>query len=625
MIFPYNKTPVWIIISIDFILLSLSLLFSYCIRFEFIISQIKVEILEKYFNQTISYLFLKSALFIFFKVYQSIIRHTSIHDVKKIFYALFLVIFSGLALNIILHFINKPYFLPFSIISIDFLISIFLILGFRFMIKIFYLEINLKSNDKKDKENILIYGAGVSGLITKRTIDKDVNSTFKIIGFIDDSVKLKNSRLQGVKIYDSKDLKTLLKKHEIKAIIIAIQNPDFDNKNRILEICVSNNIKVLTVPSSKKWINGDFSTSQIKNINIEDLLGRNPIFLNPEKISNEVSEKIILVTGAAGSIGSGIVKQLANYNPTNTILLDQAESALYELEQELSQTFPNFKFEIVVGDVSNLIRMERLFEHFNPNLVFHAAAYKHVPLMEDNPSEAIYTNVLGTKNLVDLSIKFKVEKFVLISTDKAVNPTNVMGASKRIAEIYAQGSTNETTKFITTRFGNVLGSNGSVIPLFKKQIEQGGPITITDKRVTRFFMTIPEACQLVLEAGAMGNGGEIFVFDMGKPIKIEELAKKMIKLSGLEEGKDIEIKVTGLRPGEKLYEELLSKEENTIPTHHPKILKAKVRDNDIDLKIDIQTLINLFDSQNNIEIVKLMKKIVPEYISNNSEYVILDK
>lgn len=625
MIFPYNKTPVWIIISIDFILLSLSLLFSYCIRFEFIISQIKLEILEKYFNQTISYLFLKSALFIFFKVYQSIIRHTSIHDVKKIFYALFLVIFSGLAVNIILHFINKPYFLPFSIISIDFLISIFLILGFRFMIKIFYLEINLKSNDKKDKENILIYGAGVSGLITKRTIDKDVNSTFKIIGFIDDSVKLKNSRLQGVKIYDSKDLKTLLKKHEIKAIIIAIQNPDFDNKNRILEICVSNNIKVLTVPSSKKWINGDFSTSQIKNINIEDLLGRNPIFLNPEKISNEVSEKIILVTGAAGSIGSGIVKQLANYNPTNTILLDQAESALYELEQELSQTFPNFKFEIVVGDVSNLIRMERLFEHFNPNLVFHAAAYKHVPLMEDNPSEAIYTNVLGTKNLVDLSIKFKVEKFVLISTDKAVNPTNVMGASKRIAEIYAQGSTNETTKFITTRFGNVLGSNGSVIPLFKKQIEQGGPITITDKRVTRFFMTIPEACQLVLEAGAMGNGGEIFVFDMGKPIKIEELAKKMIKLSGLEEGKDIEIKVTGLRPGEKLYEELLSKEENTIPTHHPKILKAKVRDNDIDLKIDIQTLINLFDSQNNIEIVKLMKKIVPEYISNNSEYVILDK
>jgi FlaA1/EpsC-like NDP-sugar epimerase len=625
MIFPYNKTPVWIIISIDFILLSLSLLFSYCIRFEFIISQIKLEILEKYFNQTISYLFLKSALFIFFKVYQSIIRHTSIHDVKKIFYALFLVIFSGLAVNIILHFINNPYFLPFSIISIDFLISIFLILGFRFVIKIFYLESNLKSNYKKDKENILIYGAGVSGLITKRTIDKDVNSTFKIIGFIDDSVKLKNSRLQGVKIYDSKDLKTLLKKHEIKAIIIAIQNPDFDNKNRILEICVSNNIKVLTVPSSKKWINGDFSTSQIKNINIEDLLGRNPIYLNPEKISNEVSEKIILVTGAAGSIGSGIVKQLANYNPTNTILLDQAESALYELEQELSQTFPNFKFEIVVGDVSNLIRMERLFEHFNPNLVFHAAAYKHVPLMEDNPSEAVYTNVLGTKNLVDLSIKFKVEKFVLISTDKAVNPTNVMGASKRIAEIYAQGSTNETTKFITTRFGNVLGSNGSVIPLFKKQIEQGGPITITDKRVTRFFMTIPEACQLVLEAGAMGKGGEIFVFDMGKPIKIEELAKKMIKLSGLEEGKDIEIKVTGLRPGEKLYEELLSKEENTIPTHHPKILKAKVRDNDIDLKIDIQTLINLFDSQNNIEIVKLMKKIVPEYISNNSEYVILDK
>lgn len=625
MIFPNKKTPIWIILSIDSILLILSILLSYYIRFEFIFNQIKIEILEKYFHQTIIYLFLKAIFFVFFKVYQGIIRHTSIQDVKKIFYAIFLVTVSGFTVNMLLFLFGKPYFLPFSILIIDFLISIFLILGFRFMIKIFYIEIYQKSSDKKEKENIIIYGAGVSGLITKRTIDKDINSNFKIVGFIDDSIKLKNTRLQGVKIYHSRELKTLIKKHDIKTIIIAIQNPDYENKNNIIEICVSNSIKILTVPSSKKWINGDFSTSQIKNINIEDLLGRNPIYLNPEKINNEVSGKIILVTGAAGSIGSGIVKQLANYNPLKTILLDQAESPLYELEQELTQSFPNFNFEIVIGDVSNQIRMEKLFDHFNPKLVFHAAAYKHVPLMEDNPSEAVYTNILGTKNLVDLSIKFKIEKFVLISTDKAVNPTNVMGASKRIAEIYAQSSTNETTKFITTRFGNVLGSNGSVIPLFKRQIEQGGPITITDKRVTRFFMTIPEACQLVLEAGAMGNGGEIFVFDMGKPIKIEDLAKKMIQLSGLEEGKDIEIKITGLRPGEKLYEELLSKEENTIPTHHPKILKAKVRNNDSNLKIDIQTLIKLFDSQNNIEIVKLMKKIVPEYISNNSEYVMLDK
>ena len=625
MILPVKKTPVWIILSLDFLLIVLSILSAYYIRFEFAINQIKIEILDKYLNQTISFLVLKTILFILFKVYQNIVRHTSIQDVKKIFYAIFSTTILGIVLNIVFYLVNQPYYLPFSILIIDYLFSMFFILGIRFVVKIFYLENSLKSINKETKENILIYGAGVSGLITKRTIEKDTNSSYKIIGFIDDSIKLKNSRLQGVKIYHSKELIKIFKKNQITTVIIAIQNPDFDKKQEIIDQCVKNSVKVLSVPSSKQWINGDFSTAQIKNINIEDLLGRNPIYLNPEKINNEVSGKIILVTGAAGSIGSGIVKQLAHYNPLKTILLDQAESPLYELEQELSQSFPNFNFEIVIGDVSNLIRMERLFEHFNPKLVFHAAAYKHVPLMEDNPSEAVYTNILGTKNLVDLSVKFKVAKFVLISTDKAVNPTNVMGASKRIAEIYAQSSTNETTKFITTRFGNVLGSNGSVIPLFKRQIENGGPITITDKRVTRFFMTIPEACQLVLEAGAMGDGGEIFVFDMGKPIKIEDLAKKMIKLSGLQEGKDIEIKVTGLRPGEKLFEELLSEEENTIPTHHPKILKAKIRDNHFDLKIDIETLIKLFDSQNNLEIVKLMKKIVPEYISNNSEYVKLDK
>lgn len=624
MIIPYNKTPIWIILLIDSLLIISSILLSYYIRFEFIFRQIKIEITEKYLAQTITFIFIKSIFFIFFKVHKSIVRHTSIHDVKKIFYSIFSATITGIILNAIFFILSKPYFLPFSILIIDLLFSVFLILGVRFMVKIFFLESSINPVNKEKKENILIYGAGVSGLITKRTIEKDSNSSYKINGFIDDSLKLKNTRLQGIKIYHTKELKLLLKKHQITSIIIAIQNPDTSKKQEIIDLCIKNSIKILTVPSSKKWINGDFSTSQIKNINIEDLLGRNPIYLNPEKINIQVNNKIILVTGAAGSIGSGIVKQLANYTPLKTILLDQAESSLYELEQELIVNFPKFNFEIVVGDISNKVRMERLFEHFKPNLLFHAAAYKHVPLMEDNPSEAVYTNILGTKNLVDLSVNYSVEKFVLISTDKAVNPTNVMGASKRIAEIYAQNSSTEKTKFITTRFGNVLGSNGSVIPLFKKQIEQGGPITITDKRVTRFFMTIPEACQLVLEAGAMGNGGEIFVFDMGQPIKIEDLAKKMIKLSGLQEGKDIEIKVTGLRPGEKLFEELLSKEENTIPTHHPKILKAKIRSSDQDLKIEIQTLIDLFNSQNNLEIVKLMKKIVPEFKSNNSEYVILD-
>jgi FlaA1/EpsC-like NDP-sugar epimerase len=587
-----KKTPFWIILSVDSILI---------------------------------FVFIKLITFISFRVYQSIVRHSSIHDLKKIFFAIFLTTSFSIFLNIINSIFNFRNFLPLSIIIIDFFISFFLMMGFRLSIKLFFIEIYKRDNASKNNENILIYGSGVSGLITKRTIEKDTETNYDIIGFIDDSLKLSNTRLQGTKIFHTSKLESLIIEHGIKKIIIAIQKPNFENKQKIIDLCIKHSVKILTVPSAKNWINGDFSTSQIKTIKIEELLGRTPIYLSPEKISEELNNKKVLVTGAAGSIGSGIVRQLALYQPLKIILLDQAESQLYELEQELKQSKPDLIFDIVIGDVSNAIRMNRLYEFYKPEIVFHAAAYKHVPLMEDNPSEAVYTNILGTKNLVDLSLKHNVEKFVLISTDKAVNPTNVMGASKRIAEIYAQNSSNNQTKFITTRFGNVLGSNGSVIPLFKRQIEQGGPITITDKRVTRFFMTIPEACQLVLEAGAMGNGGEIFVFDMGEPIKIIDLAKKMIKLSGLEEGKDIEIKVTGLRPGEKLYEELLSKEENTVPTHHPKILIAKVRNSDYETKIDIDTLIQLFDSQNNVEIVKLMKKIVPEYISNNSEFENLDK
>jgi len=338
-----------------------------------------------------------------------------------------------------------------------------------------------------------------------------------------------------------------------------------------------------------------------------------------------LTEKVILVTGAAGSIGSGLVKQIGNYQPKTIILLDQAESALYDLQQELQAKGNLFPFDIVIGDIRNKDRLTRVFEFYKPEYVFHAAAYKHVPLMENNPSEAVLTNVKGTKNLVDLALEYGVQKFVMISTDKAVNPTNVMGASKRVAEIYAQTKNQlGQTKFVTTRFGNVLGSNGSVIPLFQKQIEQGGPLTITDERITRFFMTIPEACQLVLEAGSMGQGGEIFVFDMGKSVKIIDLAKKMIQLSGLELGKDIEIKVTGLRPGEKLYEELLASEENTIPTHNPQILIAKTKENSQEQLKAVEELIHLFDSQQNEQIVRKMKEIVPEYISNNSEFEKLD-
>jgi FlaA1/EpsC-like NDP-sugar epimerase len=504
----------------------------------------------------------------------------------------------------------------------EFLVSFAFTIGSRFIVKLIYLE---STKNKSEKVNVLVYGAGVSGLITKRTISKDRFINQKIIGFLDDNRKLHNTRLEGTRIYSPEKINELAKEFDIKTVIIAIQNPEKENINRIVEKCLSLGISVQKVPRPKSWINGEFSSKQLSKINIEDLLGRKPIQLDQGKISEELKGKVVIVTGAAGSIGSGLVRQIGNYEPKNIILLDQAESALYDLQQELHAKGNAFPFDIVIGDIRNYDRLKRVFEFYKPEYVFHAAAYKHVPLMENNPSEAVLTNVKGTKNLVDLALEYGVEKFVMISTDKAVNPTNVMGASKRVAEIYAQTKNQlGKTKFVTTRFGNVLGSNGSVIPLFQKQIEQGGPLTITDERITRFFMTIPEACQLVLEAGSMGNGGEIFVFDMGKSVKIIDLAKKMIQLSGLEIGKDIEIKVTGLRPGEKLYEELLASEENTIPTHNPQILIAKTKENSEDQLKVIEDLIQLFDNQQNEQIVRKMKDIVPEYISNNSEFEKLD-
>ena len=427
--------------------------------------------------------------------------------------------------------------------------------------------------------------------------------------------------------YSTASLEQIIQKEKVKKLIVAIKNPDKAKKRKVIDICLANNVEILNVPSPTKWINGEFTSNQIKKIHIEDLLGRESIKLDPERLTEEFNNKTILVTGAAGSIGSEIVRQLVAYNPEKVVILDQAESPLYNLEVELKEKRVLQLTESVIGDIRNRDRLENVFRTFKPDYVFHAAAYKHVPLMENNPSEALITNVLGSKNLVDLSLEYNVERFVLISTDKAVNPTNVMGCSKRIAEIYAQ-SANQLgkTKFITTRFGNVLGSNGSVIPLFKKQIENGGPITVTDKRITRFFMTIPEACQLVLEAEAMGKGGEIFVFDMGESVRIYDLAKKMIKLSGLELDKDIEIKITGLRPGEKLYEELLTNEENTQETHHPQILIAKVRDYDFaEISEDINILTGLFEGQNNETIVQKMKSIVPEFRSNNSIFEKLDK
>jgi FlaA1/EpsC-like NDP-sugar epimerase len=619
-----KHTPRWVIVLLDLLLNLSALAFAYLIRFDLKAEYAQIQEEWNVLSKSILfYIVIKFAVFQLFRIQKGLVRYTSTEDLRRIFLAVVTCTFIFTIASVIrAKFLDGYYLFPSSILVMEFLVSFAFTVGSRFIVKLVYLE---ATKDKSEKVNVLVYGAGVSGLITKRTISKDRLINQKIVGFLDDNKKLHNTRLEGTRIYSPDKLEELAREFNLKTLIIAIQNPETENIYRVVEKCLILGITVQKVPRPKSWINGEFSSKQLSKINIEDLLGRKPIQLDQAKISAELNGKAVLVTGAAGSIGSGLVKQISNYNPKTIVLLDQAESALYDLQQDLNSRGSNCPFEIVIGDIRNYNRLKRVFEFYKPEYVFHAAAYKHVPLMENNPSEAVLTNVQGTKNLVDLSIEFDVLKFVMISTDKAVNPTNVMGASKRVAEIYAQSkNTLGKTKFITTRFGNVLGSNGSVIPLFQKQIEQGGPLTITDERITRFFMTIPEACQLVLEAGSMGQGGEIFVFDMGKSVKIIDLAKKMIQLSGLELGKDIEIKITGLRPGEKLYEELLASEENTVPTHNPQILIAKTKENNETQINAIEELIQLFETQKNDQIVGKMKEIVPEYISNNSEFEKLD-
>ncbi len=567
---------------------------------------------------------IRALSFILFKTYAGIIRYTSTEDAVRIF----LVILGGslffIAANLIsFYFINEKYLIPFSIIIIEFMAVILLMITFRVVVKIAYLEL---INPSGPKNNVIIFGAGEAGLITKRALDRDMGTRYKVIAFIDEDKNKTGKKLEGVDISGMEKLDTLLKDNVVDNLIISVQRLMPEKKQAIVDACLPFQTKVFTVPPVSSWINGELSFNQIKKIRIEDLLEREEIKLNNEGIRKELEGRIIMVTGASGSIGSELVRQIMNFSPGKIILIDQAESAMFDLEIELSAKF-NFKnFEIAIADICNQVRMEHAFRLFKPHLVYHAAAYKHVPMMENNPSEALNTNVAGTKLIADLSDKYGVEKFIMISTDKAVNPTNVMGASKRIAEIYVQALNRKSkTHFITTRFGNVLGSNGSVVTLFKKQIDKGGPVTVTHPDVIRYFMTIPEACRLVIEAGMMGKGGEIFLFDMGKPVKIIDLAMKMIQLSGLEVDKDIKIKFTGLRPGEKLFEELLNDSENALPTYHPQIMIGKVIEYDFDpVSREIDELIDLFEKQDNMAIVKKMKSIVPEFRSNNSEFEILD-
>ena len=617
----YNL-PRWSILIIDLLICAFSLTLAFFLRFNF--KQIPTEDLK---NLPYDYMLLFGVRFISFfisKTYKGVVRYTGADDAMRIFK----VVIIGSGLLVVANFVTLSvlgyFIIPTAIIIIDALVTLFIMISSRLAVKAIYFE---NKNPEKQRIQVIIYGAGESGIITKRTLDRDAAVRYKVVGFVDDDEKKKGRSLEGVFIYPTSKLADLIKDNEVGSVIISIQNLSPENKNKIIDECLQLGVRVLNVPPIAKWINGELSFNQIKGINIEELLEREPIKLDNGLINEQLNNKTILITGAAGSIGSELARQCAKFNPSLLVLLDQAESPLHELELEFNERFNSKKYEVVIGDVRNKERMQNVFNTFKPHIVFHAAAYKHVPMMENNPSESILTNILGTKTVADLAADFLVEKFVMISTDKAVNPTNVMGASKRIAEIYTQSLGKiSKTKFITTRFGNVLGSNGSVIPRFKKQIEEGGPITITHPEITRFFMTIPEACQLVLEAGCMGSGGEIFVFDMGQSVKIVDLARKMIKLSGLKEDRDIKIIYTGLRPGEKLYEELLASSENTLPTHHQQILVGKVREYEFaEVANFINELIALFNTQDNTRIVSKMKDIVPEFVSNNSVFQTLDK
>jgi FlaA1/EpsC-like NDP-sugar epimerase len=622
MLITRENTPRWLIFLIDMMIAVSAVILAYLLRFNFSIPTGELKPLP----QILIYMALiRSVSFVIARTYAGIIRYTSTGDALRVFGTVLAGSIVFALTNMVTYFfLTDHFFIPFSVIIIDFLATSFGMITFRLIVKLALLEFR---HPEGEKVNVVIYGAGEAGIIAKRTLDRDAGTKYKVLAFFDDNTSKQGKKLEGVDIVSPAKLDNLLATSAVAQIILAIMHFDPVKKQELVDKCLAYNTKVLTVPPMIRWINGELSFNQLKKINIEDLLERDEIRLDEKRISQEITGKAILVSGAAGSIGSEIVRQIARFSPRQLILIDQAETPLHYLELETLEYTQSSGVEFILCDISNEARMRKIFDTFRPDLVYHAAAYKHVPMMESNPAEAVLTNVRGTRIIADLSVEFGVKKFIMISTDKAVNPTNVMGASKRIAEIYTQALDKvNSTRFITTRFGNVLGSNGSVIPLFRSQIEKGGPVTITHPEVTRFFMTIPEACQLVLEAGACGNGGEIFIFDMGKSVKIIDLAKKMIQLSGLSLGKDIQIKFTGLRPGEKLYEELLNVEENAIPTHHPLILTAKVREFSLDKVLhDIDELTAMVPACPNFDIIRKMKQMVPEYKSQNSVYEELDR
>ncbi|WP_366184828.1 nucleoside-diphosphate sugar epimerase/dehydratase [Flavobacterium ovatum] len=622
--------PRWIIIIIDFAVLGGAFSATYLLFKGMGLRYINMESVITFVG---AFVIVNLFFFWLFRTYSGIIRHSSYIDAVKLLFSQVSVLIVFLCFNYTHQFIyGYKAFLNTSLF-INIVLSFCGLFLYRVMVKQTF-ELYFTQRDHDGLTKAIIYGADANAISVANALKFETPSRFKIVAFIDKNAQSSTKRILDLPILtQQKQIPTLMRSQGAQGLIFADKSLSKQEQMVIVDECLEYNYKVYTVPMISDWENNKEISQKVKGIQIEDLLNRNPIVLDNKLISNQLKDKRILITGAAGSIGSEIARQVLRFEPKMLMLLDQAETPLHNLNLELESIESKSMLKTIIVDIRSKESLTHVFETYEPQVVFHAAAYKHVPLMEENPSQAIQTNVEGTKNVADLSCQFHVEKFVMISTDKAVNPSNVMGASKRIAEKYVQSlhlknvkAGLDCTKFITTRFGNVLGSNGSVVPLFTKQISEGGPVTITHKDIIRYFMTIPEACQLVLEAGAMGNGGEIYIFDMGKPVKIIDLAYKMIKLAGFIPGKDIEIKEIGLRPGEKLYEELLYNDSKTLPTYHDKIMIAEeIQEGCVHLHQEINVLIEISKSFKKDDIVMKMKQIVPEFKSMNSNFEILDK